>query len=106
MKQTNNFTRRSVSALTVLAIIILCAAAALAQTTVFTYQGRFTDSTAAQPTNGTYTMTFRLFDAATDGNQIPNGSTAVTSMVSVVNGIFTVKLDFTQAAFNTTGARY
>ncbi|HEX8734465.1 MAG TPA: hypothetical protein VF721_04030 [Pyrinomonadaceae bacterium] len=79
---------------------------AFAQTTAFTYQGRFTDSTVTQPTNGNYTMTFRLFDAATGGNQIPNNTTEISSLVSVVNGIFTVKLDFGAAAFNTTGARF
>ena len=87
-------------------VFCLGASMARAQTTAFTYQGRFTDSSVQQPTSGTYTMTFRLFDAETDGNQIPNNSTSVTSMVSVAGGIFTVKLDFGAAAFATTGARY
>ena len=34
-----------------------------AQTTVFTYQGRFTDATVAQPTNGVYSISLKLFDA-------------------------------------------
>ena len=106
MKQTDNFTRRMTAMLTVLIMIFMCGAAAFAQTTAFTYQGRFTDSTAQQPTNGTYTMTFRLFDAATGGNQIPDNSTTVTSMITVVNGIFTTRLDFGAAAFSATGARY
>lgn len=74
-----------------------------AQTTAFTYQGRFTDTTAPLPTNGNYTMTFRLFDAEAGGTQI---GTDITSMVAVVNGVFTFKLNFGAAAFNTTGARY
>lgn len=84
-------------------VLSLCVSA---QTTAFTYQGRFTDSTVTQPTNGNYTMTFRLFDAATGGNQIPDNTTEISSLVSVVNGIFTVKLDFGAAAFNTTSARF
>lgn len=88
------------------AFIGVAATAARAQTTAFTYQGRFSDATVAQPTNGTYTMTFRLFDAETGGNQIPNNANGITSMVSVVNGIFTVKLDFGAEAFGTNGARY
>lgn len=105
MKRSKILMRRSISALAVLVLVIFCDAAAFAQTSVFTYQGRFTDTTVTQPTNGTYTMTFRLFDAETGGTQIPN-TTDITSMVSVVNGIFTAKLDFTQAAFSTSGARY
>lgn len=99
---TNNLIRRTALAI----LIILSGAAATFAQTAFTYQGRFTDTTAAQPTNGTYTMTFRLFDVETDGNQIPNSAAAITSMVSVVNSIFTVKLNFGAAAFNTIGARY
>ncbi len=107
MNQSNNLSYRSLSAfLTALVLTLAFSASAFAQTTAFTYQGRFTDTTIAQPTNGTYTMTFRLFDAATGGNQIPNNTTGVTSMVSVINGIFTVKLDFGAAAFNASGARY
>ncbi len=48
-------------------------------------------------------MTFRLFDAATGGNQI---GSPITASVTVVNGIFSTPLDFGAAAFNTTGARY
>jgi hypothetical protein len=40
---------------------------ALAQTSVFTYQGRFTDSTVAQPTTGTYDFQFTLWDAVNGG---------------------------------------
>lgn len=77
--------------------------AAFAQTTAFTYQGRFTDSSTNPPTtNGSYTMTFKLYDAQSTGNLIGTQS----ALVSVVNGIFSVKLDFGAAAFNTSDARY
>ena len=71
-----------------------------AQTTVFTYQGRFTDATVAQPTNGVYSMHFALFDAVAGGNS--SGVTVDIPAVSVVNGIFTVSLDYGAAAFDGT----
>ena len=72
---------------------------AAAQTTVFTYQGKFTDSTLPQPTNSSYEMQYKLFDAAQvgAGNQI--GATQTVSSVAVVNGIFTVQLDFGGTVF-------
>lgn len=75
-----------------------------AQTSAFTYQGRFTDtSVGQQPTNGTYSMTFRLYDALSGGSQI---GSSITSTVTVTSGVFTARLDFGAAAFNTSGARY
>ena len=86
----------------VLAIFTLCAfaccgATANAQTTQFTYQGRFTDSTVPQPTNGTYEMQFKAFDAATNGNQL--AATITFPTIQVVNGIFTVTLDYGAQTF-------
>jgi hypothetical protein len=69
------------------------AGAVYAQTSTFTYQGRFTDSGTAA--NGTYDMQFTLFDGA--GNQI--GSTITNSAVTVTSGVFTVQLDYGAAAF-------
>jgi len=63
------------------------ASIALAQTSSFTCQGRFTDGGTAP--NGTYEMQFRLFDASNAGNQI--GSTITNSAVTVSNGVFTVQ---------------
>jgi len=62
-----------------------------AQETVFTYQGRLNDN--GQPANGTYDLTFTLYDSTNvPGNvlagTITNLSTAVTS------GLFSVNLDF------------
>ncbi|MGO8764398.1 MAG: glycine-rich domain-containing protein [Limisphaerales bacterium] len=64
-------------------------------TTAFTYQGQLHDT--GTNANGAYTMTFKLYDAATSGNQI--GSTLTTSP-TLVNGLFTVNLDFSAGAFN------
>lgn len=91
------------SSFTFLTFALLFVSPAFAQTTAFTYQGRFTDANAAQPTNGTYSMTFRLYDAASGGEQI---GSPVSASVTVINGIFSAPLDFGAAAFNTAGARY
>nr|MBA3468983.1 hypothetical protein [Herpetosiphonaceae bacterium] len=61
----------------------------------FTYQGRLLDGTA--PASGPYTLTFRLFDAASGGAQV--GAT-LTRSVTVTDGLFTTGLDFGLAAFD------
>ncbi len=68
-----------------------------AQTSSFTYQGRFTDGGTAA--NGTYDMQFKLFDTPTvgAGNQI--GTTITNGAVTVSSGVFTVQLDYGAAAF-------
>ena len=79
--------------------LIICAflltAVTRAQTTTFTYQGRLTD--ASMPPTGSYNMRFDLF-------AVPSGGTAVASQtiaaVSVINGIFTVNLDFGSSPFD------
>src|SRR5262245_544115 len=80
-----------------LILIIIFAAVGVwpvqAQSTAFTYQGKLTDS--SLPANGTYQMQFSLFDAAADGTQV--GSTITKSSVTVMNGLFTVQLDFSVA---------
>lgn len=81
--------------------IFLAAISAQAQTTAFTYQGRLTDG--SLPANGAYNMQFSLFDMEAGGAQI---GTPQAALVTAANGIFTVKLDFGAAAFNTTGARF
>src|SRR5215831_16708559 len=69
---------------------------AFVQTTVFTYQGRLTDNGA--PINALYDFVFTLWDAQTNGNQI--GSPVSVQNTAVVDGIFTVSLDFGAGAFN------
>ncbi len=70
-----------------------CIATAFGQTTSFTYQGKLTDSSVAA--NGTYQMQFGLYD----GTNLQIGSTITNASVQVVNGIFTVTLDFGAGAF-------
>ncbi len=89
-----------------LVILITLAAAsnALAQTTVFTYQGRLSEGTT--PPSGTYEMEFKLFDAPTGGTQQPQPNPVTISLtaannsaVTVTNGVFSVQLDFGAGAF-------
>lgn len=67
----------------------LCAQSVLAQTTAFTYQGKLTDSGMPQ---GTYQMSFALYDDLAGGNQV--GVTITNPSVAVTQGVFTVPLDF------------
>jgi hypothetical protein len=56
------------------------------------YQGRLTDPS-GNPKNGTFTMQFALYDAATGGNQLPSGSPwSETQSVTVTDGVFNVLL--------------
>jgi hypothetical protein len=73
--------------------LLLVATIAQAQTSSFTYQGRFTDGGTAA--TGLYDMQFKLFDGG--GTQI--GSTITNNAVSVTSGVFTVQLDYGSAAF-------
>src|ERR1700730_11805642 len=65
------------------------------QTTSFTYQGRLTDG--GTPANGNYDLQFALFDNSAGGTQV--GATQTLSTVLVVNGVFTVNLDFGAGSF-------
>lgn len=93
---------KNILRLTLFAFILVGAPAAFAQTSTFTYQGNLTDGVAAA--SGTYQMQFALFDALSGGTQ--QGSTVTNNSVSVVNGVFTVQLDFTSAPFATGANRW
>lgn len=75
----------------IIAVLALAAAAA-AQPTAMTYQGRLKDG--GQPASGTYDFRFRLFDAAQGGNQL--GETMCLDNQAVADGLFTTSLDFGQ----------
>jgi microcystin-dependent protein len=83
--------------LTLLTIIGL---AVSAQTTAFTYQGRL--NAGATAANGSYDLTFAVYDANVSGNKIAGPIT--NSAVAVSNGLFTVTLDFGAGVF--TGTNY
>jgi microcystin-dependent protein len=69
-------------------------------TTAFTYQGRLNSGPDAA--NGTYDMTFAVWDNNVSGNKIAGPIT--NSTVAVSNGLFTVTLDFGPGVF--TGTNY
>jgi len=62
--------------------------------TAFTYQGRLAD--ANSPTEGEYDMEFKLFDQEGGSNQF--GNTVTKDEVDVIDGYFTVQLDFVNDA--------
>ncbi|NIM93922.1 MAG: hypothetical protein GTO18_09460 [Anaerolineales bacterium] len=89
----------SLSALILLALLIsasgVTAHEAYAPTlamigTSFTYQGTLTDG--GSPANGEYDFQFILYDAVSGGSQV--GSITTKEDVDVIDGLFTVELDF------------
>jgi len=76
------------------AIILLVIAFALAANafgqSAFNYQGRLNEAGATA--TGTFQFQFRLYDAASGGNQI--GGTLSDVTVTVTNGVFSTSLDF------------
>src|SRR5215471_5333973 len=80
------------------AIVLLSGSFAFAQTPSFTYQGRFTDGGTAA--NGVYDMQFKLFDSSSVGTGNQLGTTITNGAVAVVNGVFTVQLNFGGAVFS------
>lgn len=88
-------------ALVASAMIIVIALPALAQSTLFTYQGELKRN--GQPANGAFDLRFRLYDAASAGQQL--GSIQCFNDVAVTNGRFTASLDFNQQ-FASINARY
>jgi hypothetical protein len=91
--------RRTLSAIfIVLSIVTAFAAFGVPVNTSWTYQGQLQRSGAAY--TGTCNFQFSLWDALSAGTQ--QGSTQSINGVSVVNGLFTVVLDFSNAG---TGAQ-
>jgi len=66
-----------------------------AVTSAFSYQGHLTD--AGAPANGTYDLQFTLFNTISGGSGIAPPLTV--DDVTVINGLFTVTLDFGPAVF-------
>ena len=90
--------KKHISILLLFALNCFLVFTAQAQTSVFTYQGRLTDTNAAA--NGTYHMKFSLFGSLAGNDQIGttltfDGSGGNPAAVDVANGIFTVNLNFT-----------
>ena len=64
--------------------------------TAFTYQGRLHD--ANEPANGLYEFEFKVYDSEMNGTQI--GGTSSARSVEVVDGYFTVQIDFGSGVFD------
>ena len=75
-----------------IALALLNAGVALAQSTAFTYQGKLTDN--GNPATGFFDLSFKLFDSPTVGSGSQQGATVALSNVAVSNGTFSVQLDF------------
>ena len=87
-----------------IAVLFITSTAASAQT-VFTYQGTLDD--AGAPADGLYDLRFRIWDDLTPGAP----DTQITGIltlpaVTVTDGLFTVDLDFGDAAFTGEGDRF
>jgi hypothetical protein len=106
MLRTRDFRAAHTLSLLVAAFLLIAATTAVsvrAQTpSAFTYQGRLTD--AGAPATGTYDLQFALFDTIAGGAQA--GATTMREDVAVVNGIFTVTLDFDAPVFISTAAKF
>ena len=84
-------------------------APARGQTTAFTYQGQLKQS--GSPANGTFSMTFSLFDALAAGTQQGptltfDGVGGNPAPVGVTSGLFTVSLDFGAAPYAANQSRW
>ena len=100
LKQNFNLYGKNIKTLTTVVILFAACFFCLnqtiqAQTTAFTYQGQLMNG--GLPANGTYDFEFLLFNDVAVGTQ--SGTTLTRNGVSVVNGIFSVKLDFGAITF-------
>jgi hypothetical protein len=102
MRHTHSINSLMLCAITLLAL--WAAQSVLAQTTQFTYQGKLSDTGA--PASGQYDFQFKLFDTATVGTGIQQGSTVAVSNVTVTVGIFTVQIDFGAGVFPAAANRF
>ena len=80
----------------VTAALIWLAPVVSAQGNAFSFQGRLNDGT--NPANGSYDLQFRLYDAIAGGTQI--GAVVARPNTTLINGVFSVALDFGATAFN------
>ncbi len=98
-KHTSRIIQNLLTAVVCAAVLSGSARTAHAQTplgAVWTYQGKLELS--SSPVDDTADFEFSLWDADVNGNQID--STQTVSNVEIVDGLFTVELDFGADAFN------
>ena len=68
-----------------------------AQSTAFTYNGRLNDG--GIPVNGNYEITFSIYDSDHDGLLVAGPKPDPAEAVSIVNGLFTARVDFGDGVF-------
>lgn len=90
---------RFIVVLLALSILAIAPRVGCAADTTFTYQGEL--KSGENLANGSFNMTFSLFNALAAGTQI--GSTLSMPNVAVSDGTFTVQLDFGANAFDNSG---
>src|SRR5436190_912609 len=90
-REMSHVYRVEVSRSVLFALLLIVPGLAQAQTTQFTYQGNLRDG--GDSANGTYDMTFKLYDTATVGTGIVFGTVLYTN-VAVTSGIFSTQVDF------------
>ena len=76
--------------------LLVCNSTALAQSSAFTYQGSLNDN--GSPANGFFDIFTELWDAPSGG--APVGTAITNNAVEVVDGVFTVTLDFGAGVFD------
>ena len=81
-----------------IAFSLISLSTARAQTTAFTYQGSLAND--GVPANGSYDLTFTLFDTNSSG--APIAGPVTNSATTVSNGLFTTTIDFGTGVFNGT----
>ena len=82
-----------------LALIFLLMGAVQAQGTAFSFQGRLNDGSV--PANGSYDLQFSLYNTTVGGTAI---GTIPRPNTTLINGVFSVTLDFGATAFNNPNA--
>jgi len=91
---------KNATMLTILVLALMLCLVGVSQAapmgTAFTYQGRLTEDD--NPADALYDFQFRLFDASDEGSQI--GNDVYLLEVDVIEGYFTVLLDFGSSVFN------
>lgn len=85
-----------ISVILVIMVSLTTVSKAVPMGTVFTYQGRLMD--ANKPADGVYEFEFKLYDLPTNGNQL-DGTVSFRG-VDVIDGYFTVELDFGGGVFD------
>jgi hypothetical protein len=91
----NTEINRVVFVIVILTSLTVGAATAATVTQSINYQGKLTDS-ATNPLNGTYSITFGLFDSATEGRALATD----THDVVVTKGLFTTSVTFDSRFFD------